>query len=213
MKNNDAFYLFCRFMLFLFFSVFFRFRTTGGGKIPRTGGGIIASNHLSYLDPIILSIGSPRILSFMAKRELFEGNGFFSWLIRALNAFPIERDKADLKAIRVAIDKLKNQSATMIIFPEGTRSLTGEIGPAQSGMGMLAAKSGAWVVPALIIGTNAALPSHSKKLKFFEKIEVHFGDPVYFSQVYPESGTKENYQSFSDLVVEGIKKIKISLSR
>jgi 1-acyl-sn-glycerol-3-phosphate acyltransferase len=207
MKKNNSFYLFCRCMLFLLLSVFFFFRVTGRRFLPKKGGCIIASNHLSYLDPIVLSVASPRILSFMAKQELFR-NKWFAWLISSLNAFPLARGTADLKSIRFAITKLK-EGGTLIIFPEGTRSASGAVHEGHAGVAMLAAKAGVPVIPALIAGTDAALPAGAKKVKLFTPIRVHFGPPMRFdADCSATAGMKENYRKFSVEVIEHIREIK-----
>lgn len=206
MKSRYIFYKFCRFLLLITFKILFFFKCSGAEKLPKTGGCIIASNHLSYLDPIVLSIASPRVLSFMSKRELFT-NPFFGKLISALNAFPLERGSADLKSIRFAINKLKNEG-TLIIFPEGTRSKSGRINAGQAGVSMLAAKSKMPVVPAFIKGTDTALSAGSKKIKFFVPLSVHFSKPLYFNSKLPKDKLKEEYQKFSNDIIAEIQNLK-----
>ncbi len=210
MKKTNKFYIFCRFLLFISFKTLFFFKSSGRENLPKKGGCIIASNHLSYLDPIVLSIASPRILSFMAKQELFE-NPFFGGLISALNAFPLERGTADLKSIRFAINKLKDEG-TLIIFPEGTRSTSGKIKEGQAGVSMLAVKSKSPVVPTYIEGTDIALPSGSKKIRFFVPLSVHFGKPMYFTPGPSKEKLKEEYQQFSRDIIAEIQKLKIAKS-
>ena len=184
----------------------FFFKSSGRKNLPKSGGCIIASNHLSYLDPIVLSIASPRIVSFMAKQELFK-NPFFAKLISTLNAFPLERGSADLKSIRFAINKLKDEG-TLIIFPEGTRSTSGQIKEGQAGVSMLAAKANAPVVPTFIEGTDLALSAGSKKIKFFVPLSVHFGKPMYFKPLLSKDKLKEEYQQFSRDIIAEIQKLK-----
>lgn len=187
--------------------VFF-FRTTGREYIPKQGGCIIASNHLSFLDPIVLSVASPRILSFMAKQELFRP-GLFMKLITALNAFPLQRGRADLKAMRMAIEKLKN-GETLIIFPEGTRSESGIVQEGQMGVSMLAAKARVPVIPALIIGTDKAMPVHAKKVSLFKPVSVHFAAPLLFDTAKKGDELKAEYQRFSNAVIQSIKELRDS---
>lgn len=209
MRLNNLFYRFCRFVLLVIFKLLYFFRVYGRENVPRQGGCIIASNHLSLLDPMVLSIASPRILTFMAKKQLFEVNPVFTWLITALNAFPLEREKGDVRALRGAINKLK-QGRSMIIFPEGTRSRGGAIGSAQSGLGMLAAYSRVPVVPAFILGTEKALPAESKKIRCFQKIAVYFGKPMVFRSGENTGREQERdlYLAFSREVISQIKEIK-----
>lgn len=194
MKKRNNFYIFCRFLLFISFKMLFFFKCSGRGNLPKKGGCIIASNHLSYLDPIVLSIASPRIVSFMSKQELFK-NPFFAKLISALNAFPLERGSADLKSIRFAINKLKSEG-TLIIFPEGSRSTSGQINEGQAGVSMLAAKAKVPVIPTFIEGTDIALSAGSKKIKFFVPLSVHFGKAMNFKASLPKDKIKRNTSSF-----------------
>ena len=176
--------------------------------MPKKGGCIIASNHLSYLDPIVLAVGSPRILSFMAKKELFSHHGLvFKWVISALNAFPLDRGNADLKAMRFAINKLK-QGNTLIIFPEGTRSRSGEVKDAQAGVGMLAAKADVVVIPAYIKGSDKALPAETKKISFFSPISVIFGPALKFRKDDSSKDIKAQYQAFSSEIIKQIKELE-----
>ena len=209
-KKSNIFYIICRFLLFITFKLFFFFKATGRKNLPKRGGCIIASNHLSYLDPIVLSIASPRILSFMSKQELFE-NRFFSRLISALNAFPLERGSADLTSIRFAINTLKNEG-TLIIFPEGTRSVSGKINEGQAGVSMLAAKSKAPVVPTFIEGTDIALSAGTKKIKLFIPLSVHFGKPMYFKKKIEKEKLKQEYMEFSKEIISEIQKLKSAKS-
>ncbi|MFH1092701.1 MAG: lysophospholipid acyltransferase family protein [Candidatus Omnitrophota bacterium] len=206
MKKRNNFYIFCRFLLFVTFKMLFFFKSSGKEYLPKNGGCIIASNHLSYLDPIVLSIASPRILSFMAKQELFK-NPIFSKLITALNSFPLERGSADLKSIRFAINKLKDEG-TLIIFPEGTRSVSGQINEGQAGVSMLAAKAKVPVIPTLIKGTDIALAVGSKKIRLFVPLSVHFGKPLYFTSGSDKDKLKEEYYQFSRDIIAEIQKLK-----
>ncbi|MCG2712056.1 MAG: 1-acyl-sn-glycerol-3-phosphate acyltransferase [Candidatus Omnitrophica bacterium] len=206
MKKRNNFYIFCRFLLFIIFKMLFFFKSSGRENLPEKGGCIIASNHLSYLDPIVLSIASPRMLTFMAKQELFK-NPFFSRLITALNSFPLERGSADLKSIRFAINKLKSDG-TLIIFPEGTRSTSGQINEGQSGVSMLAAKANVPVVPTLIKGTDIALAAGSKKIRFFVPLSVHFGKLMYFKPSSSKDNLKDEYHQFSRDIIAEIQKLK-----
>lgn len=158
--------------------VFFRFRTMGQHNIPVSGGAIIAANHQSYLDPCLLAIGLTRPINFMARRELFEANRLFGWLISSVNAFPVTLGKFDSSAIREAIKRLK-QGRLLMVFPEGTRSFDGSIMKLKSGLYLLAQRSGVPIIPTVINGAfecwsrNDALP-----IKFGE-IRVKHGKPLY----------------------------------
>jgi 1-acyl-sn-glycerol-3-phosphate acyltransferase len=124
----------------------------GREHIPRSGGLIVASNHISYFDPPLIGIASVRELHFLAKEELFRPP-VFGPLIRTFNAIPIRRGVADLSGLSKAMDVLRAGSA-LIMFPEGTRMRDGELHPARPGVGMLAVGTDALIVPCYISGSD-----------------------------------------------------------
>lgn len=124
----------------------------GREHVPKSGGLIVASNHVSYLDPPLVGTAAVRELHFLAKEELFRPPVFGS-LIRAYNAIPIRRGVADLSGLSKAIDVLRSGQA-MIMFPEGTRSRDGQLRAARPGIGMLAVGTDALIVPCSILGSD-----------------------------------------------------------
>ncbi len=155
--------------------MFFRVNVYGKENIPKAGGFILASNHLSYLDPVVLGVASPRKLNFMARHDLFS-NPFFAWFIYSLGAFPVKRDSADSSALKEAMRRLKSGEA-LVLFPEGTRAVDGVSIQPQPGIGFLAAKAGVPVVPAFIKGTDVAMSKDAKSIRP-ARIEVHFGQQI-----------------------------------
>ena len=117
--------------------ILFFLKVNGKGNIPKNGGFILCSNHLSNFDPVLIGVAQRRQLFFMAKSELFR-NKFFGWLIRKLGAFPVERGAGDGKAINTA-EKIINEGKTLGIFIEGTRSKTGELLRPKAGAAMFRA--------------------------------------------------------------------------
>ena len=159
-----------------FFKVYFRMKVKGEENIPKSGGFIVACNHVSYLDPLALGAASPRDLNFMARDSLFRVP-VFGRLIAAVDAFPVKRDSADKSALKEAIRRVR-RGLGLALFPEGTRqdSLETNVRP-QAGIGFLAAKLAVPVVPAFISGTEKALP---KRAKFIRKaqVSVSFGKQI-----------------------------------
>lgn len=155
--------------------IFFRVNVHYEENIPKKGGFILASNHLSYLDPVILGVASPRRLNFMARHDLFL-NPFFGWFIFSLGAFPVKRDSADSSAMKEAIRRLKSGEA-LVLFPEGTRAVDRVSSQPQPGIGFLAAKAGVPVVPAFIKGTDVAMPKDAKSIRP-ARIDVYFGRQI-----------------------------------
>lgn len=175
----------------------FRFRVLGVENIPSSGGVIIASNHVSYWDPPVIGCGLPsnRRIHFMAKEELFRVP-IFRWVITQLCAFPVRRGTADRNAIRNAIAILERGEACGI-FPEGTRSKTGVLGPSQPGLAMIALKAGVPIVPAAIIGTNKVM----RDGHLLPQFTVRFGKPI---AAMPGRSDKENSEYINTKVMQEI---------
>jgi 1-acyl-sn-glycerol-3-phosphate acyltransferase len=169
-------YIVLRLLSAFFLKLLFNMQVIGRQNVPEEGGFIIASNHVSYLDPIAVGVAVPRKINFMAKEELF-CNSFAHWFMTSLHSFPVKRNSADLSAIKEALHRLKSGGG-LVIFPEGSRRFDGLDSQAQAGVGFLAVKSGAPVVPAFIEGTDKALPNDKKFIRL-HKISVYFGKPIY----------------------------------
>lgn len=144
-------------------------------RMPMTGGVLVVANHQSFLDPILAAVGMPRPFHPMARETLFRVAPF-RWLIRSLNAFPVRRASADLGAIREAMRRL-GQGATVLVFPEGTRTRDGSIGRLQAGPVMIARRAGVPIVPMVIDGAFESWPRTSP-LPRPHRIRVACGRPV-----------------------------------
>lgn len=214
-------YALTRLLCVLFFKILFRFEVKGRENIPKTGGCIVAINHLSFLDPPALAAASHRVLHFMAREGLFALPILGKFLPR-VNVFPVKRAGLGIEAIKEAL-RLLTRGEIIVIFPEGRRKFNGVLGPAESGIGFLAFKSKASIIPAYIKGSDLALPVHAKFIRL-KKINLYFGLPLTLdfvikriSQVYPsgldemlDSGAKrkEVYQEIADAVMERIAQLK-----
>ena len=135
---------------------YFRIRVTGLERLPRTGPVVLAINHRSMLDPILIGAVMPRPVCFMAKEELFRYPGL-GRLLRWLGAFPVRRGEPDREAIQHALRRLR-EGQVVGIFPEGTRSVDGRLLTLHGGTALLALKSGAPILPVAITGTERAMP-------------------------------------------------------
>ncbi len=124
----------------------------GRENVPRNGGLIVASNHISFWDPPMVGSALPRESHFLAKEELFE-TPVLGALIRGLNSIPIRRGVADMSGLSRAIETLKSGSA-LLMFPEGTRMRDGELHPARPGVGMIAVQANVPILPCYISGSN-----------------------------------------------------------
>lgn len=156
--------------------VLFRVHVRGAEKVPQ-GGALLAGNHLSYLDPILLWCASPRPTHFIAKQELWRSS-VLGWLLDHLWAFPVNREGSDRQAITTATELLKHGDL-VAMFPEGTRKRDGseDLGEAHNGVSFIASRADAPVVPVGITGTDKAWPPGAK-LPRFARVTIVIGDPV-----------------------------------
>jgi len=188
------FYTLAKFLGFLIFKLLFRFGVTGRENIPKTGGFLIAANHLSFLDPPLLALASPRKVFYAAKKGVEHALPHF--ILKRLGAFRIE------KGIRTAM-QLLGMGKPIVIFPEGARSSDGSLNKPYSGIGFLAIKAKVPAIPTLIKGTEKALPKKGKMIRP-RKVEVIFGQPL-----FPQYSEKKNgYQEMSEEVMRRIQVLK-----
>jgi 1-acyl-sn-glycerol-3-phosphate acyltransferase len=186
---------------FVISRAWFRLAVVGAERMPRQGPLIVAANHMSLLDPPLVGCASPRELDYMAKAELFRVPGL-GGLIRRLNAHPVDRSGTDSAALRLAL-RLLEAGRAVLVFPEGTRGTEGRLGAARAGAGMLAALSGAPVVPVYVQGSGRAFPKGAAVPRP-SPIRVTFGAPIRFAR---ERG-KARYQEISDEIMAAIGRLK-----
>ena len=186
--------------------VWFRLTVVGADRVPREGRLLLASNHLSVLDPALIGAVLPRELDYMAKTELFRIPGFGP-LIRRLNAHPVDRSGSDSAALRLAL-RLLGDGRAVLVFPEGTRGTEGQLQPARAGAGMLAALSGAPVVPVYVQGSGRALP-RGAVLPRPARVTVVFGAPIRYIR---ERG-RARYQEVSDEIMAAVGRLKTEIER
>jgi 1-acyl-sn-glycerol-3-phosphate acyltransferase len=181
----------------------------GKENIPKEGV-IIASNHISYLDPPIIGSVTPRRCNFMAKRGLFD-IPVLGWMIKYA-AFPVDRENPRASTMKDAVKRIRN-GHIVVVFPEGTRSETGELMEPKPGIGMVAVMSRAPIVPAYITGADKALPPGARWLKR-AKIKVVFGKPIYYTST-EESGHRtgnEKREQVSAKIMDAIRELKEGVS-
>lgn len=165
--------------------------------IPETGPLIICSNHVHNFDPVMVAMGVQREIRFMAKAEMFSWP-VIGYLAKQGRAFPVKRGGADIQAIKDAIKILKDQEV-LGIFPEGTRSKTGEMKELNQGIAMLAERTGAVIVPAAIVG----------EYKFRRKVTIVFGSAVelkdlHLGEIYDRSIATANLMKIIQALKESI---------
>ena len=176
----------------VFFRIFYPYKVIGHEHIPDEGGVLLCCNHISNLDPPLLGSSMKRKVSYMAKEELFK-IPVLSFLIRSFGAFPVKRGASDRQALKKSLTLLK-EGKVLGIFPEGTRSKTGELGKAFSGVGLFALKEDSTVIPAAIVGNY----------RLFRPIKVVFGPPIDLSDLKQEKMNSDLMKEATDRIMEQI---------
>lgn len=171
-------YSFLRILAQLAFPALWRYRSFGRENVPRSGGVLIVCNHQSYADPLLIGVGLNRQIHIMARRSLFHKHFLFRWLILSLNAFPLNDSGVDFGAVKETIRRLK-RGKMVLMFPEGTRTRDGSIGEINTGIAMIAKRSGSPVVPAVIDGAFEVWPRTRKLFRLGPDVKVAFGRPLY----------------------------------
>lgn len=177
-----------RFAVKMWLYLRFKIKVEGIRNIP-SAGCIVAMNHRSNYDSLIVGVHTPRKMYIMAKEELFK-NKFFDWLITEMGAFPVKRGKADIKSLRHSL-KLIQENNILSIFIEGTRSKTEEMQNLKKGIGFLVDKSKSPVVPTYIQWTEGS---------WFNHVTVRFGESILFDG--------ESYEEITEKVAQAIRNLK-----
>jgi 1-acyl-sn-glycerol-3-phosphate acyltransferase len=183
----------------------FQYRAYGQENIIEEGPAIMAANHQSYLDPPLVGITCRNELYYLARKTLFEKK-LLGPIISRVNALPVDLSRGDLVAFRTIMNLLKQGHRT-VIFPEGTRSLTGQIQRARPGIGMIIARTLAPVVPMRIFGSFEAWPKGGKIR--LHPITVVVGKPMRFKKEDLVPNNREAYQKISEQVLDAIAAIEI----
>jgi 1-acyl-sn-glycerol-3-phosphate acyltransferase len=173
----------------------------------QSGSVILAMNHQSFLDPPLAGITCDRAIYFLARRTLMEVR-LLGWLLPKVNVIPVNQDGIDRSALKSLIRVLKLGNAALV-FPEGSRTLDGNLQRAQPGLGLVIAKTLAPVVPMRIFGAHEALPRGGGGLHFVP-ITIVIGEPIFFEAADVESPGKDLYQRLSQRVMDAIEALKLN---
>ncbi|MBU1121466.1 MAG: 1-acyl-sn-glycerol-3-phosphate acyltransferase [Candidatus Omnitrophica bacterium] len=183
-----------RFICWIILKVFFKIQVKGRDVLPYKQPFILASNHISHLDPVVLGVANPPFLGYLGKEELFKHKLLGSFF-KCVGVIPLERGKSDIKAMRTALKVLKEKP--LVIFPQGSRS--DDFDKFKTGVGFLYRRSGAPIIVAKIRGTDKILAKGSKWPKL-GKIRVVFGKVEGISP-------KDDYDDIAKKVVEKIRSL------
>src|SRR5881396_3543076 len=186
--------------------LFFHLRVIHRERMIQSGPVILAMNHQSYLDPPLAGIACDRAIYFLARRTLMD-LPLFRWLLPKLNVIPVNQEGIDRSALKALIRVLKSGNAALV-FPEGARTLDGNLQPAQPGLGLVIAKTLAPVVPMRIFGAHGAWARGSKKIRL-HPITIVVGHPIFFTQADIAERGKDVYQRLSERVMNEIAKLTI----
>ena len=201
-------YLVVRFLLRPLFHVALRMHVTGRENVPATGPVILASNHLSFIDSMVIPLSAPRRVHYLAKAEYFTGTGVGGWLTRtlftALGAMPVERQthRAAQEALDTALGVLRRGEG-FGIYPEGTRSRDGRLARGKTGVAWLALTADCPVVPVGVTGTDRIQPVGSRWPRP-RRFSVTFGEPLTFPEQRGQAGSNRARREVTDRVMEAI---------
>lgn len=170
----------------------YRIKVIGRENFPKEGGVLLCTNHINNVDPPVVGITCPRTVHFMAKEELFQAPILKS-LLPKIKAYPVKRGMSDREALRNTLKLLKS-GKVVGLFPEGTRSKTGELGEGLAGAGFFALRGEANVVPCAIIGPYKA----------FRQVKVVYGKPI---DMAPYRERKASTEEVTAVIMDEIRKL------
>lgn len=200
-------------LMFGLYSIYFRigkWEIHGQENVPLTGPLIIAPNHVSLLDPPLVGAATPRLVTTMGKVELFQkktlGIKVLGFIIQHMGTFPVRRGTPDRRAIRRAQQVLRDGGA-LVIFPEGTRTRTGQLGPAELGMAMIAHMTQTPIVPVYLKNTDGCFSPMHPGFRLV-KAEVFYGKPLLFKEEFQQRANRATLQAMTDQVMNAIAQMR-----
>jgi len=188
------YYRISHFFVRWFFKIVFGLKISGSENMKYKENFLFASNHISYGDPPVVGSALNREVSFLAKKELFV-NPVFGWLITKYHAIPVDRDEADMKALKLILSKLKS-GESVLMFPEGTRSRNGHLGELKGGVGFIAYNAKVTIVPVFIGNSNRLFRCFLRRAR----LEVKIGPPIRINKQYIPRNKKEAYTICSNML-------------
>ncbi|MFC1576125.1 lysophospholipid acyltransferase family protein [Candidatus Omnitrophota bacterium] len=182
------------------------FEILGRENLPSSGPYITVSNHISYSDPVIVGIACGWVrVTFMAKKELFE-RPLFGKYVKSLGVIPVERHSGSPEPLKKCVGLLK-KGKIVGLFPEGTRSIDGNLLEPELGVGLVAAKTGAPIVPFYVTGSDKLLKRDRRTITP-TKVKVRIGKPVDIRESLKIADKKKSYEDVSRKVMAAIAQLK-----
>src|SRR5438067_2180355 len=204
-RRPDYIYELVRILLTPLLLVFYRTRCIDSDKIPVEGPAVITPNHFSFWDHFFIAVYLRRKVHFMAKSQLFKRP--IQFIFTHGGVFPVLRGRRDEEAFATA-HAILGRGDVVVMYAEGGRSRSGELGQARPGVGRIALETGVPVVPTAISGS--AEVRNWRRLRF-PKVTIQYGDPIRFERV--DSPTREQAQAAADLIFERVQQLYYGLQR
>jgi len=192
------FYRIMRWIVYPFIRIFIRVEHFGVENIPKNKGYIMAANHTSIADMFAIAVPIKGQICYMAKQELFKFKPL-EWLFKALGSFSVNRGKGDMDAIGKACSIIEN-GKVLGIFPEGTRSKTGEIGKAKPGVALIAMQTKADILPVSVKYSTGTF-------KLFCKATVRVGELIPYKEPAEDESQRAAIRRISTEVMDNIKEL------
>lgn len=205
MKEYNFIYLLGKYACKLGVLIVSRVEIRSERNVPREGGVLLVANHMSHLDPPLVGSTCFRKVYFLAKKELFKGF-IVGWFMRNSGQVEVERGKG-YAAVDAAVEILK-EGKCICIFPEGTRSRTGEMKKPHTGIVVIASHVNVPIVPILVEGTFDVYPPRAKFPKLFKKLRITYGKPFYLTDKQKDISSKENMRETAEFIMSKIKELK-----
>jgi len=198
---RPAFYWIIKTLAWPVTRIYVRLGVEGAARVPRRGGCIVVANHVSYADPVVLGSACPRRIIFMVAEPIYRLLRL-RWFYYMMGTIPVLPDRPDPRAMKAALKTLRDGGAVGI-FPEGQRMPDGRLGEGKAGVALLAARSGAPVVPAGILGAHQVMPVGSSFPRP-RRVKVLFGEPMNFPLGDGRRPPRERLDGFADQVMGAI---------
>jgi 1-acyl-sn-glycerol-3-phosphate acyltransferase len=208
--GKRAWFRFSWLALGAFLAGFNRLKITGADHIPPGGGVLLAANHLSIFDTLLIpwvNIAKVRleVVWAPAKAELFD-IPVINYIIASWGAFPVQRGGRDVRAMRRLVELMRREK--VMLFPEGTRSADGWLGGGNRMVGKLIYLARPIVIPTAILGTDRLLAKGRLMPRLFSKLEVRFGPPLDLARYYAAADSKVTAEAIISLVMRSIARLR-----